>query len=81
MKTSAIDVSDLLAVLNGDAMEKRIGGLPGVQSATLNFPTDEGQNESINIQSAMCHRGLDAAKAVGTALDVKHIERSRMVLA
>ena len=36
MKTSVIDVRDLLSVLSVDAVEKRIGEVPGVESVTVN---------------------------------------------
>jgi Cu2+-exporting ATPase len=37
MKTSIIDVPDLLSVLTVDDVEKRFGEVPGVESATVNF--------------------------------------------
>ena len=37
MKTSAIDVHDMLSVLSVDEVEKRIGEVPGVESVTVNF--------------------------------------------
>lgn len=37
MKTSVIEVRDMLSVLTVDAVEKRIGEAPGVKSATVNY--------------------------------------------
>src|SRR5665811_1768939 len=37
MKTSIIEVSDMLSVLTVDEVEKRIVKVPGVESATVNF--------------------------------------------
>ena len=37
MKTSVIEMRDMLAVLTVDEVEKRISNVPGVESATVNF--------------------------------------------
>ena len=37
MKTSVIEVRDMLSVLTVDEVEKRIGNVPGVASATVNY--------------------------------------------
>ena len=37
MKTSVIEVHDMLSVLSVDEVEERIGGVPGVESATVNY--------------------------------------------
>ena len=37
MKTSVIDVHDMLSVLSVTGLEKRIGAVPGVESVTVNF--------------------------------------------
>ena len=37
MKTSIIEVSDMLSVLTVEEVEKRFGEVPGVGSATVNF--------------------------------------------
>ncbi|MDO8502007.1 MAG: heavy-metal-associated domain-containing protein [Gemmatimonadaceae bacterium] len=37
MKTSVIEVHDMLSVLSVDEVEKRLGEVPGVESATVNF--------------------------------------------
>ena len=36
MKTSVLEVQDMLSVLNVDGVEKRIGEVPGVESFTVN---------------------------------------------
>ena len=36
MKTSVMDVHDMLSVLSVDGVEKRIGDVPGVESVTVN---------------------------------------------
>ena len=37
MKTSVIEVHDMLSVFSVEEVEKRIGEVPGVESATVNF--------------------------------------------
>jgi Cu2+-exporting ATPase len=37
MKTSVIEVRDMLSVLNVSGVEKRIGEVPGVESVTVDF--------------------------------------------
>jgi Cu2+-exporting ATPase len=37
MKTSVIEVHDMLSILTVDEVEKRIGEVPGVESATVNY--------------------------------------------
>ena len=37
MKTSVIEVRDMLSVLSVAGVEERIGTVPGVESATVNF--------------------------------------------
>ena len=39
MKTSVIEVHDMLSVLTVDEVEKRICRVPGVESATVNYAT------------------------------------------
>ena len=82
MKTSAIEVHDMLSVFSVDEVEKRIGEVPGVQSVTVNFAAgnatvryDETQLEATDIKSAVRQRGFDptppdtpaAPAAAGTA--------------
>ena len=68
MKTSAIEVHDMLSVFSVDEVEKRIGEVPGVLSVTVNFAVgnatvryDETQLEASDIKSAVRQRGFDAA--------------------
>ena len=68
MKTSAIEVHDMLSVFSVDEVEKRIGEVPGVRSATVNFAAgnatvryDETQLEATDIKSAVRQRGFDPA--------------------
>ena len=79
MKTSAIEVHDMLSVLSVDEVEKRIGEVPGVQSVTVNFAAgtatvryDETQLEASDIKSAVRQRGHDAATPADTAPDEGH---------
>jgi len=76
MKTSAIEVHDMLSVLSVDEVEKRIGEVPGVQSVTVNFAAgnatvryDETQVEATDIKSAVRQRGHEAATPAGAAAD------------
>ncbi len=79
MKTSAIEVHDMLSVLSVDEVEKRIGEVPGVQSVTVNFAAgnatvryDETQLEATDIKPAVRQRGHDAAAPGGSAPDAGH---------
>ncbi len=79
MKTSTIEVHDMLSVFSIDEVEKRIGEVPGVQSVTVNFAAgnatvryDETQLEATDIKSAVRQRGHDAASSAGTAPDEGH---------
>jgi len=64
MKTSVIEVHDMLSVLGVDEVEKRIGNVPGVESATVNFAAgnatvryDETRLEVTDIKAAFRQRG------------------------
>ena len=79
MKTSAIEVHEMLSVFSVDEVEKLIGEVPGVQSVTVNFVAgnatvryDETQLEATDIKSAVRQRGHDAATPAGTAPDEGH---------
>ena len=68
MKTSVIEVHDMLSVFSVDEVEKRIGEVPGVQSVTVNFSAgnatvryDETQLEASDIKSAVRQRGYASA--------------------
>ncbi len=68
MKTSVIEVNDMLSVWNVDETEKRIGDVPGVESVTVNFAAgsatvryDETRLEVADIKSAVRQRGYEPA--------------------
>ena len=68
MKTSVIEVRDMLLVLSVDGVEKRIGEVPGVESVTVNFAAksatvryDETRLEVADIKSDVRQRGHQPA--------------------
>ena len=68
MKTSIIEVHDMLSVLTVDEVEKRIGGVPGVESATVNYAAgnaavryDETRLEVADIKVIVHQRGYQSA--------------------
>ena len=68
MKTSVIEVRDMLSVLSVDGVEKRIGEVPGVESVTVNFAAksatvryDETRLEVADIKSDVRQRGFESA--------------------
>ena len=68
MKTSIIEVTDLLSVLTVDEVEKRIVKVPGVKSATVNFAAgnatvryDETLLEVADIKVLVHQRGQQSA--------------------
>jgi len=77
MKTSVIEVHDMLSVLSVDDVEKRIGEVPGVESVTVNYGAgsatvryDETRLEVADIKSAVRQRGYEsAAPAAASAGD------------
>ena len=77
MKTSVIEVHDMLSVLSVDEVEKRIGEVPGVESVTVNFAAgnatvryDETRLEIADIKSAVRQSGYEsAAPAAASAGD------------
>ena len=79
MKTSVIEVHDMLSVLSVDEVEKWIGEVPGVESVTVNHAAgsataryDETRLDIADIKSAVRQRGYDAATPAGTASDEGH---------
>ena len=67
MKTSVIEVHDMLSVFSVAEVEKRIWEVPGVESATVNFAAgnatvrfDETRLENADIKSAVRQRGYEA---------------------
>ncbi|MBK7580111.1 MAG: cation transporter [Myxococcales bacterium] len=68
MKTSVIEVHDMLSVWSVDGVEERIGKVPGVESVTVNHAAgsatvryDETRLEIADIKSAVRQRGYDSA--------------------
>ena len=68
MKTSVIEVHDMLSVLTVDEVEERIGGVPGVESATVNYAAgnatvryDETRLEIADIKVMVHQRGHQSA--------------------
>ena len=66
MKTSVIEVHDMLSVLSVDEVEKRLGDVPGVESVTVNYAAgsatvryDETRLEIADIRSAVRQRGFE----------------------
>ena len=66
MKTSVIEVHDLLSVLSLDEVEKRIGEVPGVESVTANFAAgnatvryDETRLDISHLKSIVRQRSFD----------------------
>ncbi|MEO7954369.1 MAG: cation transporter [Polaromonas sp.] len=71
MRTSVLQVHDMLSVFSVDDAEKRIGEVPGVESVTVNFAAgnatvrfDETRLEIADIKSAVRRRGFEPAAAV-----------------
>lgn len=77
MKTSVIEVHDMLSVFSVGEVEKRIGEVPGVESVTVNHAAgsatvryDETRLAIADIKSAVRQRGYDsAAPAAASAGD------------
>ena len=76
MKTSVIEVHDMLSVWSVDEVEKRIGEVPGVESVTVNYAAgsatvryDETRLEVADIKSAVRQSGY---KSSGQSLP-KHV--------
>ena len=79
MKTSAIEVHEMLSVLSVDEVEKRIGDVPGVESVTVNYAAgnatvryDETRLESADIKSAVRQRGFESATPASPSADDAH---------
>lgn len=76
MKTSVMEVRDMLSVLSALGVEKRIGEVPGVESVTVNYAAgtatvryDETRLDVADIKSDVRQSGFEetAATAVGPA--------------
>ena len=68
MKTSVMEVHDMLSVLSVEGVEQRIGEVPGVESVTVNFAAgsatvryDETRLEVADIKSAVRQSGYESA--------------------
>ena len=79
MKTSVIEVHDMLSVLSVEDVEKRIGEVPGVDSVTVNYAArnatvrfDETRLEIVDIKSAVRQRGYESAAPAPTSSDDGH---------
>ena len=79
MKTSVIEVHDMLSVLSVDEVEKRIGDVPGVESVTVNYAGgsatvryDESRLEVADIKSAVRQRGYESAAPAAAAAGDGH---------
>jgi copper chaperone CopZ len=70
MKTSVIEVHNMLSVWSVEEVEKRIGNVPGVESVTVNYATggatvryDETRLEIADIKSSVRQSGYESADA------------------
>lgn len=70
MKTSVIEVRDMLSVLSVQGVEQRIGEVPGVESVTVNFAVgnatvrfDETRLDIAGIRLGVRQRAHEAAAA------------------
>ena len=74
MKTSVIEVRDMLSVMSVAGVEERIGKVPGVESVTLNFAAgsatvryDETRLDIVAIRSAVRQIGYEEAEVPDAA--------------
>ena len=79
MKTSVLEVRDMLSVLSVDEVEKRIGEVPGVDSVTVNYAGgsatvryDETRLEVADIKSAVRQRGYESAAPAAASAGAGH---------
>jgi Cu2+-exporting ATPase len=70
MKTSVMEVRDMLSVLSASGVEKRIGEVPGVESVTVNYAAgtatvryDETHLDVADIKSDVRQSGFEEAPA------------------
>ncbi len=73
MKTSVIEVHDMLSVFSVDEVEKRIGKVPGVESVTVNYAAgsatvryDETRLEIADIKSAVRQSRVSVCRRIPT---------------
>lgn len=76
MKTSVIEVGNMLAVWSVDEVEKRFGEVPGVESGTVNFAAesatvryDETRLKVADIKSSGRQRGYDSTAPAAATTD------------
>ena len=74
MKTSVMEVRDMLSVLSVSGVEERIGKVPGVESATVNFAAgtatvryDETRLDIADIRSDVRQSGYGTDSAPGAS--------------
>lgn len=79
MKTSIIEVRDMLTVLSVDEVEKRFSEVPGVESATVNYAAgnatvryDETRLDVADIKSAVRQRGYESASPAAASAGDGH---------
>ncbi len=79
MKTSVMEVRDMLSELSVDEVERRIGEVPGVESVTVNYAAgnatvryDETRLEIADIRSAVRQRGHESASPAATTAGDGH---------
>ena len=79
MKTSVIEVHDMLSVLSVDEVEKRIGKVPGVESVTVNFAAgsaavryDETRLVIAEIKASVRQSGYQSAASAPTSAGDGH---------
>jgi|LNAP01.1.fsa_nt_gb Cu2+-exporting ATPase len=79
MKTTVIEVHDMLSVLSVLGVEKRIGEVPGVESVTVNFAAgsatvryDETRLNVADIKSDVRQSGYESAPAAAASAGNGH---------
>ena len=79
MKTSVMEVHDMLSVLSVEGVEQRIGEVPGVESVTVNFAAgsatvryDETRLEVADIKSAVRQNGYESVAPDAASSDDSH---------
>ena len=79
MKTSVMEVRDMLSVLSVPGVEKRIGEVPGVESVTVNYAAgnatvryDETRLDIAGIKSGVRQSGYDAAATAAASAGDGH---------
>ncbi len=85
MKTSTLQVHDMLSVLSVDDVEKRIGDVPGVESVTVDFAAgratvryDETRLSNADIKSAVRQRAFDRTETgAATTPDDMHAHSAK----